>query len=77
MKTKTAADRKSFDRILRSESDLREKFSYICRNPWDSNVVDQNADYPWLWTQENAFGEGAEDGTRGACAPRCAGGNAQ
>jgi REP element-mobilizing transposase RayT len=45
-------ERESFDRLVRSESDLEEKFSYICRNPWDSNVVDQNEDYPWLWTQE-------------------------
>ena len=45
-------EKESFDRLIRSESDLEEKFSYICRNPWDSNVVDQNDDYPWLWTQE-------------------------
>src|SRR5205823_592069 len=45
-------DKESFDRLIRSEFDLEEKFSYICRNPWDSNAVDQNEDYPWLWTQE-------------------------
>lgn len=45
-------DRESFDRVIRSQSDLEEKFSYICRNPWDSNIVDQNENYPWLWTQE-------------------------
>ena len=45
-------EKESFDRLIRSESDLEEKFSYICRNPWDSNVVDQNDDYPWLRTQE-------------------------
>jgi REP element-mobilizing transposase RayT len=45
-------EKESFDRLIRSESDLEEKFSYICRNPWDSNVVDQNEDYPWLWMQE-------------------------
>jgi hypothetical protein len=45
-------DKESFDRLIRSESDLEEKFSYICRNPWDSALVDVNADYPWLWTQE-------------------------
>src|ERR1700693_456044 len=45
-------DKESFDRLIRSESDLEEKFSYICRNPWDSGLVDANADYPWLWTQE-------------------------
>ena len=45
-------ERESFDRLIRSESDLEEKFSYICRNPWESGLVDVNADYPWLWTQE-------------------------
>ena len=45
-------EKESFDRLIRSESDLEEKFSYICRNPWASSVVDQNEDYPWLWTQE-------------------------
>jgi len=45
-------DKESFDRLIRSQSDLEEKFSYICRNPWDAKVVDQNEDYPWLWTQE-------------------------
>jgi putative transposase len=45
-------DKESFDRLIRLQSDLEEKFSYICRNPWDAKVVDQNEDYPWLWTQE-------------------------
>jgi putative transposase len=58
-------DRESFDRLIRSESDLEEKFSYICRNPWDSNVVDQNEDYPWLWTQELSSA-GAPKTARGA-----------
>ena len=47
-------EKESFDRLIRSESDLHEKFSYICRNPWDSNVAGQNEDYPWLWTQEES-----------------------
>jgi REP element-mobilizing transposase RayT len=45
-------EKESFERLIRSESDLEEKFSYICRNRWDSNAVDQNENYPWLWTQE-------------------------
>jgi REP element-mobilizing transposase RayT len=45
-------ERELFDRLIRSQSDLEEKFSYICRNPWDSEVIKQNEDYPWLWTQE-------------------------
>src|SRR5882724_1011588 len=45
-------DKESFDLLIRSETDLQEKFLYICRKPWDSNVVEQNEDYLWLWTQE-------------------------
>jgi RecG-like helicase/REP element-mobilizing transposase RayT len=43
----------SFDRLIRSESDLREKFRYITRNPWETGVVKQNEDYPWIWTQDD------------------------
>jgi hypothetical protein len=39
-------------RLIRSLSDLGEKFRYICRNPRDSNIVDQVQDYRWLWTQQ-------------------------
>ncbi|MBA3544368.1 MAG: hypothetical protein H0T83_08015 [Chthoniobacterales bacterium] len=62
-------ERESFDRLIRSESDLQEKFQYICRNPWDSGVVRENDDYPWLWTPETSR-RGAEKSTRGACAPQ-------
>ena len=39
----------SFDRLIRSESDLREKFQYITRNPWDAGIVDATKDYEWVW----------------------------
>ena len=42
-------EKESFDRLLRSESDLQEKFRYICRNPWDARIVGPTEDYPWLW----------------------------
>jgi REP element-mobilizing transposase RayT len=42
----------SFDRMIRSESDLQEKFQYITRNPWDAEVVKPGADYPWVWWPE-------------------------
>jgi RecG-like helicase/REP element-mobilizing transposase RayT len=42
----------SFDRMIRSESDLQEKFQYITRNPWDAGVVKPGADYPWVWWPE-------------------------
>jgi putative transposase len=60
--------KESFDRIIRSESDLREKFSYICRNPWDSKAVDQGADYPWLWTQDMPSARAPKAAREGACA---------
>src|SRR5437867_4526115 len=46
-------EKESFDRIIRSDSDLQEKFHYILRNPWDSGVAKQNEDYPWICTQED------------------------
>jgi REP element-mobilizing transposase RayT len=39
-------EKESFDRLIRSESDLHEKFHYILRNPWNSGVAGQNEDYP-------------------------------
>ncbi|MEY2539755.1 MAG: hypothetical protein QOG67_3495 [Verrucomicrobiota bacterium] len=45
-------ERESFDRLIRSEADLQEKFQYICRNPWQSGIVRPEQDYPWLWTPE-------------------------
>jgi RecG-like helicase/REP element-mobilizing transposase RayT len=39
----------SFDRIIRSERDLHEKFQYITRNPWDTGLVGQGQDYSWVW----------------------------
>jgi RecG-like helicase/REP element-mobilizing transposase RayT len=52
----------SFDRMIRSESDLREKFLYIIRNPWDAGVAERGEDYRWVWyagsrnAQESAAG---------------------
>jgi 5-methyltetrahydrofolate--homocysteine methyltransferase len=46
-------EKESFDRYIRSDHDLEEKFHYILRNPWDAHVADQNEDYPWVWTQED------------------------
>ena len=45
-------EQESMDRMIRGEADLEEKFHYICRNPWDSGVVQITEDYPWLWTPE-------------------------
>ncbi len=42
----------TFDRIVRSESDLQEKFSYIARNPWSAGVVGPTDDYRWIWPSD-------------------------
>jgi len=62
--------RESFDRLIRSETDLQEKFAYICRNPCDSNVAKQSENYPWLWTQEMFSARAPKTARVGACAPQ-------
>jgi alanyl-tRNA synthetase/REP element-mobilizing transposase RayT len=47
-------EKESLDRMIRGQSDLEEKFHYICRNPWDADVVPMTENYPWLWTPENS-----------------------
>ncbi|MEY2498744.1 MAG: ATP-dependent helicase RecG, partial [Verrucomicrobiota bacterium] len=49
----------SFDRLIRSESDLQEKFEYITRNPWDAAVVKPGIEYPWVWYPEMERGSAA------------------
>ncbi len=62
-------EKESFDRLIRSEHDLTEKFHSITRNPWESGVVDANEDYPWVWFP------GCEQDVRGAHAsPRAVSG---
>jgi RecG-like helicase/REP element-mobilizing transposase RayT len=73
-KTGVVWEKERFDRYVRSDRDLEEKFQYILRNPWDSGVAKQNEDYPWVWTQdderrkESSFRRDAETSTRDACA---------
>jgi putative transposase len=50
-------EKERFDRYVRSDRDLEEKFHYILRNPWDSGIAGQNEDYPWVWTPEDDFRE--------------------
>jgi superfamily II DNA or RNA helicase/REP element-mobilizing transposase RayT len=67
-------EKERFDRYVRSDRDLKEKFHYILRNPWDSGVAKQNQAYSWVWTQdderreESSFRHDAETNTRDACA---------
>jgi cobalamin-dependent methionine synthase I len=64
-------ERESFDRVIRSESDLQEKFNYITRNPWDAGVAQPGEDYPWMWFPgKETSRPAAEMGTPAACAPQ-------
>jgi putative transposase len=71
-----------FDRYVRSDRDLEEKFQYIVRNPWDAGVAGQNEDYPWVWTQddksrnESSSRRDSATSTRDACATQASAGNA-
>ena len=62
-------ENESFDRIIRGDSDLEEKFHYICRNPWDSGVVPATENYPWLWTPDAAARD-AQQSDRDGRAPQ-------
>ena len=70
-------EKESFDRYIRSDRDLAEKFHYILRNPWDAGVAGQNEDYPWIWTEEDEMRssrssspQNAATSTLQACAPQ-------
>ncbi|HYR59593.1 MAG TPA: helicase-related protein, partial [Chthoniobacteraceae bacterium] len=73
-------EKESFDRYIRSDRDLEEKFQYIIRNPWDAEIVRPDEDYPWVWTEEDELRDAHASGsssrrdaatsTRDACAPQ-------
>ena len=73
-------EKESFDRLIRSERDLQEKFEYITRNPWDAGIIQPNEEYSWVWwprresvSAETATRRAAELGTPAACAPQISG----
>ena len=63
-------EKESFDRLIRSETDLEEKFNYIVRNPWDAGAVGPDEDYSWVWTPEVASAGAPKPAREGACAPQ-------
>jgi len=69
-------EKERFDRYIRSEPDLIEKFRYILRNPWDSGVAKPGEDYTWVWMRDeedrvkSPFPRDAETITRDECATR-------
>ena len=76
-KTGAVWEKETFDRYIRSDRDLAEKFHYILRNPWDAGIAKQNADYPWIWTADDevhasksSSPQNAATSTLQACAPQ-------
>ena len=76
-KTGAVWEKETFDRYIRSDRDLAEKFHYILRNPWDAGVAKQNEEYPWIWTAEDerrasrsSSPQNAATSTLQACAPQ-------
>lgn len=41
----------SFDHVVRSSEGLDAKVSYLLENPVRAGLVEEWADYPWLWTK--------------------------
>ena len=60
----------SFDRLIRSETDLQEKFEYVTRNPWDAEVAKPETDYRWVWysgiEQTKSFAASCREGQAGS-----------
>ncbi len=45
-------EQERYDRYIRGDSDLEEKFLYICNNPRAENLVGPEENYPWIWTPD-------------------------
>jgi RecG-like helicase/REP element-mobilizing transposase RayT len=63
-RTEAVWETESFDRVIRSESDLQEKFLYITRNPWDAGVAKPDRDYRWVWYLGSRNAQGFAAGCR-------------
>jgi threonyl-tRNA synthetase/REP element-mobilizing transposase RayT len=68
-------EKESFDRLIRSDKDLEEKFQYICENPWDAGVVEGDQEYPWLWTPNDAPAGAPEQAREARALPERAAGD--
>ena len=64
--------KESFDRLMRSDADVEEKYLYICRNAWKDYIADQNEEYEWLWTWEDRVRQDAEHSPLEAGTPQIA-----
>ncbi len=72
-RTGSVWQREQFDRYIRSDRDLEEKFRYIVANPWESQVAQMGEGYPWLWTQEDEARGESSSRQNAATSPRNAG----
>ncbi len=60
-------EKERFDRYVRSDRDLEEKFQYILRNAWEAKLVGLDENYPWVWTpEESSSSRDATTSTRDA-----------
>ena len=76
-KTGAVWEKETFDRYIRSDRDVAEKFHYILSNPWDAGVVAAGQRYQWIWTAEDerrvsgsSSRQNAATSTLQACAPQ-------
>jgi RecG-like helicase/REP element-mobilizing transposase RayT len=68
-------EKERFDRYVRGDRDLAEKFKYIVRNPWEAGVVRPDEDYEWVWSSSNGDNQSSSrrddaTSTRDECATR-------
>jgi threonyl-tRNA synthetase len=45
-------EQERFDRYVRGDSDLAEKFEYICNNPYGEALIKSGEGYEWVWTSD-------------------------
>src|SRR5438094_668038 len=72
-KGETVWEKESFDRLMRSDHDVEEKYLYICSNAWKDYVAEPNEKYEWLWTWEDRVRQDAEHSPLEAGAPLASG----
>ena len=63
-------EKETFDRLIRTEGDLQEKFSYIISNPHREGLATAEQLYPYVIPVPEGARRDAEPSTRDACAPR-------
>jgi len=53
-------EQERYDRYVRGDADLEEKFLYIVNNPRGESLVGPDESYPWIWTADFSSGESRE-----------------